>query len=268
MVEKGVVKALQDLGLTEYEARVYTALAKIKTGIASEIHLISGIPRSAVYGALAKLEKRGIVEVQHSKPMRYKVVSPSDALDKLLGTFLLGSREAFVTLEELYGAEDVEEEEDEFIWMSRGAKNTHDKILELINAAGKEIYIVAYPVLRALEDRYRAYRDLKPALHDALKRGVEVRIVCASEDEASLIAEEIPGAEVRLYPWKVPQSGILLADGLSSQIIVCSGSDLSKVSAICTEGINIVSMFQDLAEALWQLPPDRRPSEENSTVHK
>jgi len=76
MVEKGVVKALQDLGLTEYEARVYTALAKIKTGIASEIHLISGIPRSAVYGALAKLEKRGIVEVQHSKPMRYKVVSP------------------------------------------------------------------------------------------------------------------------------------------------------------------------------------------------
>jgi Predicted transcriptional regulators len=148
MVEKGVVKALQDLGLTEYEARVYTALAKIKIGIASEIHLISGIPRSAVYGALAKLEKRGIVEVQHSKPMRYKVVSPSDALDKLLGTFLLGSKEAFIALEELYCAEDVEEEDDESIWMCRGAKNTHDKILELINAAGEEIDIVAYSVLR------------------------------------------------------------------------------------------------------------------------
>jgi hypothetical protein len=80
------------------------------------------------------------------------------------------------------------------------------------------------------------------------------------------MAEEIPGAEVRLYPWKVPQSGLLLADGLSSQIIVCSGSDLSKVSAICTEGINIVSMFQDLADALWQLPPGRRPSEEKRTV--
>jgi len=52
---------------------------------------------------------------------------------------------------------------------------------------------------------------------------------------------------------------------LSSQIIVCSGSDLSKVSAICAEGINIVSMFQHFAEALWQLPPDGRPSEEGDT---
>jgi len=61
---KTAVESLRDLGLTEYEAKVYTALVKIRSGTAADIHLVSGIPRSAVYGALNRLEERGIVEVQ------------------------------------------------------------------------------------------------------------------------------------------------------------------------------------------------------------
>jgi sugar-specific transcriptional regulator TrmB len=39
---KTAVESLRDLGLTEYEAKVYTALVKIRSGTASDIHLVSG----------------------------------------------------------------------------------------------------------------------------------------------------------------------------------------------------------------------------------
>ena len=267
MSEKSAIEALQDIGLTEYEARVYTALARTKTGIASEIHQISGIPRSAVYSALAKLEKKGIVEVQHSKPMRYRVISPARALETLRSAFLLEARNALVALDDVYHAEWVEDQREETIWMSRGAKNVYDKVLELIIDANREVCIIAYPVLLRIAMRHKIFEGIQPALIDAVKRGVKVRILCASENEGEQVRVEIPCAEVRVRPWDETKGSLLLVNEKYSLIIVCSGADAGQVTAIWTDGCNIVAMFRQFADAMWQLPAGKEDTSRDVFPH-
>ncbi len=125
---QSAVESLRSLGLTEYEAKVYTALTKIRSGTASDIHLVSGIPRSAVYGALTKLKERGVIEVQSSKPMRYRVVPPEIALEKLKDCFIAESEDALVSLKEIYQTQGAEARE-EAIWTISGVKNVSDKII-------------------------------------------------------------------------------------------------------------------------------------------
>jgi sugar-specific transcriptional regulator TrmB len=252
MSDKSAVKALQDIGLTEYEAKVYTALAKIKTGIASEIHMISGIPRSAVYGALAKLENRGIVEVQHSKPMRYKVVSPAKSLEKLRSSFLHQASNALDALEEVYQAEEIDDKSEENIWMSRGGKNVYEKVLELVRSANREICIVAYSVITKLEKKYRIFKDVGPALADAIESGVNVKILCANDDECQQVRENIPGAEARVCPMNKEGSSLLAVSEKYSMMVVCSGTNAGQITTIWSDGYSIVSMFQQFAEAMWQ----------------
>ncbi len=142
---KTAVESLRDLGLTEYEAKVYTALVKIRSGTASDIHLVSGIPRSAVYGALHRLEERGTIEVQSSKPMRYRAVPPEIALEKLKDCFVAESENALVALEEIYQTPKMEARE-EAIWTISGVKNVSDKIIEMIGGAQTDIIFAAsYP---------------------------------------------------------------------------------------------------------------------------
>jgi sugar-specific transcriptional regulator TrmB len=53
-----IVTSLQNLGFTSYEAKVYVALIRNETATVSTLHDDSGVPNSAIYGALKKLEKK------------------------------------------------------------------------------------------------------------------------------------------------------------------------------------------------------------------
>ncbi|UHQ97948.1 hypothetical protein HYG81_18615 [Natrinema zhouii] len=50
--ESQAVRLLDDLGLTEYEARCFVALSRVQTASASEIHTLSDVPRSRVYDSV------------------------------------------------------------------------------------------------------------------------------------------------------------------------------------------------------------------------
>lgn len=248
MTEKSAVEALKDLGLTEYEARVYTALTRIKTGIASEIHQISGIPRSAVYGALEKLARRGIVEVQPTKPMRYKVVTPASTLEKLRSSFLLEARNALDALEEVY-QEDADVAEEDNIWIDRGARNVHDKLLEVIRGSGQKIVILNSDVLDGLLSRYQIFDDLLPALVASAERGIRIRIAATSCSREKSLFRSIPGAEVRQSGGNACMGCLITSDSKHSIIVVCGQSGPTAFSA---EGELLSSMYRYLSEAAWK----------------
>jgi DNA-binding MarR family transcriptional regulator len=51
------------LGLTEYEARIYSVLVKLGPKKAGEISFFSKVPRPKTYGALRELQRKGLIEV-------------------------------------------------------------------------------------------------------------------------------------------------------------------------------------------------------------
>jgi sugar-specific transcriptional regulator TrmB len=74
---------LQQLGLKEYEAKSFVALVRLPRETAKEISEISEVPRTRVYDAVRVLESKGLVEVQHSSPQRFRAVSIDEAIETL-----------------------------------------------------------------------------------------------------------------------------------------------------------------------------------------
>jgi len=254
---EGAVESLRGLGLTEYEAKVYTALAKIRTGTASDIHLVSGIPRSAVYGALSRLEDRGIVEVQPSKPMRYRAVPPEIALEKLKNSFITRSEEALVSLRDIYQTQATMTRE-EVVWTINGVKNVSDKALEMIRSAQEDILFAAsYPSFREIAETYPVFESLKDAIIDKIEDGVVVRMTGSFDRKFERVAKEFRGAEIRVSPMEKQAcgGGVLIADGSEVLIVIVSenaNTGMSDLVAICAEGAGVVSVFRHFVEAEWK----------------
>ncbi|OYT44170.1 hypothetical protein B6U84_04675, partial [Candidatus Bathyarchaeota archaeon ex4484_40] len=51
----------EDIGLSEYEARAYISLLENGPSTARRLSMISGIPRTKIYGTLKKLIERDLV---------------------------------------------------------------------------------------------------------------------------------------------------------------------------------------------------------------
>jgi len=81
MVNAKVLSSLNAIGLTQYEAKVYTALASEGVATAKDISNICGIPYGKVYEILTSLANKGFILVLPSKPMKYKVVNPDKVVD-------------------------------------------------------------------------------------------------------------------------------------------------------------------------------------------
>lgn len=137
-IDEGVIGNLGKLGLTKYEARVYGALVLLGEASVGDIYPTADVPRSAVYGALEKLYDRGIIEVCHEKPARYRALEPDLALEKLERGFQNAKKKALASLVNMYEAIPQARSE-EAIWIVKGKENIDDKIEELISKAKKRI---------------------------------------------------------------------------------------------------------------------------------
>ncbi len=253
---KSAVESLRDLGLTEYEAKTYVALVKIKTGSASDIHLVSGIPRSAVYGALTRLEERGTIEIQSAKPMRYRANPPETALEKLKDNFIAESEDALRLLEEIYQTRKIEARE-EAVWTISGVKNVSDKIIEMIRSAQKDIIFAAsYPSFHEVAKTYPIFKNMKDAIINKTEQGISVRVTGSLNEGLEEIAKEIPGAQIRAFPAdkSMASGGLLITDGNETLITIVSenvNTGICDLMAIYTEGVGAASIFKHFVETEW-----------------
>lgn len=79
----GAVDLLQQFGLTEYEARCFVALSALPVGTAKQVADVADVPRTRVYDAMRMLEARGLVQVQHTSPRRFRTVRTDEAIETL-----------------------------------------------------------------------------------------------------------------------------------------------------------------------------------------
>ncbi len=75
---EATLKALRELGLTEYEMNSYLALIDGGQTSASEISSKSGVPYSRIYDTLGNLERRGFIIVSKGRPTLYQAKSPKE----------------------------------------------------------------------------------------------------------------------------------------------------------------------------------------------
>lgn len=186
--EGEAVELLQNLGLKEYEARCFVALTRLPFGTAKEISDVASVPRTRVYDAVRVLESKGLVEVQHANPQRFRALSVGEATDILADRYAARIDD----LDEALHAVEPEDRRNEplaqDVWSLSGREAVAARTHQLIDEATEECILVvgAENVLtEALTER----------LTTATDRGVDVLVGVPSPTAQSRLRERVPDAE-------------------------------------------------------------------------
>ncbi|MFB6082021.1 MAG: TrmB family transcriptional regulator [Halanaeroarchaeum sp.] len=179
------IETLERLGLPNYEARVFVALQKLGTGTAKDVGTVADVPRSQVYGAAESLERRGLIEIQHSTPKTYRPVDIAEARERLRERFERNHERAFEYLETVEDQRSDAVGEQEGVWRLSGSAAIESRTLTLIGEARER---VVYGVNDA--------DLLSPDVVDALRtrRTAGVRVTVLSDDPA--VVERLDDVEV------------------------------------------------------------------------
>lgn len=95
MIDDSLLLQLKEIGMSEYEAKVYVILSALRVANAREIHEQTKIPRGRIYETLTSLAQKGFIVSSGKSPVRY---SPVDVIQ----TFERLKRESLMSLEGLY----------------------------------------------------------------------------------------------------------------------------------------------------------------------
>ena len=182
---------LSDLGLSEYEARVYRALLDTGPTTAKELSRASGVPMGRIYDVLASIETHSLIRSQDaSRPKKYVAVEPETALSRLLDDRRreLDARadQYEQVVEELVSELDATQRTDERFWTAAvGPAETIDLLEERIAAADESVVMVA-AALSAQFDTDAVGNRVAERLNAAIERGVDVSLLMRPELVAAL----------------------------------------------------------------------------------
>jgi sugar-specific transcriptional regulator TrmB len=191
MDEDDAIAALEDLGLSKYEAKVFAALQRLGTGTARDVHRATDVPRSQVYGAAESLQDRGLVEVQQSKPIQYRPVSLDAARSHLRGEFERTQQRAFDYLETARQQRGDADEQREDIWTVHGRASIDGRVEQLLGEAERRIVFGVGRDASGLTDR------LADLLRERADSGVEVVVIGDAAlreifDDSPIAVAELP----------------------------------------------------------------------------
>ncbi|MDR7408635.1 MAG: helix-turn-helix domain-containing protein [Armatimonadota bacterium] len=158
-----LLEAIRELGLTDYEARVYLALHQAHPANGNQISQRSGVPSAKVYASLRRLLDRGLVSLIDSRPVTYvplpvdEFLSVREARFKALAAMI---REGLPLATSRAGQE--------MLWHLEGYDLLLDRARRVIEQAKRELYLSAWR---------EQVLELRPTLHRASRRGVHIAAI-------------------------------------------------------------------------------------------
>ena len=157
-----LLPALKSFGFTSNEAKTYLSLLKHNPATGYEISGKSGIPRSAIYEILKRLETTGMVSCVDSNPTRYIPLPPDHLFDVLENNFVANLDTLKESLHNVNSDLEVGD-----LWNIRGYDSMIDRARHMIKNANQSIYLSLW---------LNEYKKLHQELQDAEKRNVNIII--------------------------------------------------------------------------------------------
>ncbi len=157
-----LLPALKSFGFTSNEAKTYLSLLQNNPATGYEISGKSGIPRSAIYEILKRLETTGMVSCVDSNPTRYIPLPPDHLFDVLENNFTTNLDTLKDSLKNVNTDLEVGD-----LWNIRGYDSMVDRARHMIKNAEKSVYLSIW-----ITEYSKLHADLKAAE----KRGVDIVI--------------------------------------------------------------------------------------------
>jgi len=140
-LDANLIESLKTMGLTEYEAKVYSALVLFHRSEVKQIYEYLNIPMPSVYQSLKKLTYNGLAQVVNAKPAIYRATPPEIAIRHMTEVYQKAEKNALSVLEDLE-KKSVKRENPDVIWTLFGEENVEHNMEELITKARKSMKLV------------------------------------------------------------------------------------------------------------------------------
>ena len=245
-VSDATLKALKQLGLTEYETHAYLALVDGGQMAASDVSAKSKVPFSRIYDVLGRLEEKQFIQVQKGRPSMYVAKAPTEVvrLIRLDWEERLKESSSIVTeeLQPLFEKETKQTPRD--VWVIHGRASILAKSIEMLDGA-KETVLLSLPSFDLSDE------DVDTVVERVLDvKAANVLILTSSVNEAlkALIPERF---EVRTRE-RVFGAGIVVDDKFT--LIMLAGGEDSEESflGIYSSHNVFAAMAKSYFESLWR----------------
>ncbi len=246
MLSEKAIKALENLGLTGYEIKVYATLLKEGPLTAQELSGKSKVPYSKIYEVLDKLEEKSWIESDSSRPTRFYPKSPTTALEATRLRFeeqMNENREILINeLTSLYEKTGVKERPE--IWVIRGVHNIIARVKELIENSKEEL-LIALP-----SSAGELARLLQPLLRLLYEKGVKIYVLAAENTTEEIIKALSRVSEVRLKDSMF--GGGVISDSREVIILLTESNKYSEALAIWAEHVGLARFAKEYYQYLWK----------------
>ena len=150
MATEEILKNLESLGYTNYEAKVLYTLVEGHLMTGSEVSKQAKIPRSSAYTILRKFAEKGICnEIQTSSVVQYELIDPKVVRDKIekeihdkYKTQISSLTDSFEKLQPVFKARELESKKID-VELIKGFNRHRDvKFLDLLRSSREEILLM------------------------------------------------------------------------------------------------------------------------------
>jgi len=256
MKEEELVSHLQDFGLSQDEAEIYTGLLRAGPSRVSQISNFIQINRVKGYRLLENLKERGLVSSTFSNPTVYSANDLKDSLHSLVSSKKfevdrLEKTKNFITKNYHTSDSALTQTNNPHFTIISGRYNIYLRLEKMINETAKEIYIIT--TSKDLGMMY--YTTIPDAILKAQKNGKTVRVVFEVEKDQDLkIIERMKVDNYRIA--NLPSKGRIIC-GQSEALVSGytherSGLNSNEDSAVTTNSTEFVSNMRCLCLQLWK----------------
>jgi sugar-specific transcriptional regulator TrmB len=177
-----LIESLKTLGLTEYEAKVYSGLVQFDQAEVKQIYEYLEIPKPSVYQSLKTLTDKGLVQIVSSRPAIYRATPPKIALRHMTDVHRKAEDDAMLELEELEKSR-IGQEYPNVLWTLFGQENVEHKLEEMFEGASHSVRAV-------LPGDYIVYLGL------VVGRGFPIDVLTFGQENVDMIKDAFPEVHV------------------------------------------------------------------------
>jgi sugar-specific transcriptional regulator TrmB len=243
-----MIEKLRELGLSDYETRVYLCLVENGALKGGEVARISKVPQGKVYLVLQGLIEKSFVNVLEIKPKIFQPVDPEIAIRHAVAKKvdeLSGLKNDLVNGLKAWKKPSAKESISEKIQVLPGNKSMQALNEHFFHNAKKEIRLM-------FTYEYRPSFFVRE-LHAAVKKGLKVKLICSMMTKQGLkwVKEDIKaGVDVRYYP--VDEIRLQIMDDSEARIGVLNPKDKRDRVMIYFQHGELAKFLKEYFDSLWK----------------
>jgi len=177
---------LRDLKLNKYESIAYEIILKRDVVEASIISKEGDIPFGKIYESLGSLSAKGLIEVQNTRPKKYKIRNPKTTFRDILNKKQLESEEELKNLKDtLLQIENeiskisVQEHKEKTFWITAIGKEIDEMMGSIFSEAKNEIFMIPY-IINKSDQTKSALLNIPKFIKEIYKtvgKGVKIKVI-------------------------------------------------------------------------------------------